>query len=759
MRRRREEDYRMIELGSPTAQPATEFDPLSSLFHLSAAPMWVHHAATLRLLDANEAALDQFGYRRTRLLELTLAELDASSAGIGAMPALVDGEPARFRLRRGDGAGIELELQPRRIEHRSCAAWLVVATDLSERLRLEQELAQSRRSEQRFQQLFDNASDWFWETDGYNRLTYLSRNVEAVLGLPVSAYLGRRLSETQGIIIEPESRRSCAAAIIQRKPYRDFIYRRKLPNGDIVWINSSGVPYHDEQGKFRGYRGIARDITAHIEAERKLRESERRFRQLFEIAADHYWEVDQHQRVTYITPNYEALTGICPTDMVGKRLDEYPNIAVDPEMGRIVLMAVRSRQPYRDFVYSIKLANGKTRWISLSGIPVFAADGSFTGYRGVGADITARVEADQAARLAQRSLHDAVSYVTQPFVVYDGHNRTLAFNQAFAELHRVPGMNTPVCQGVSFAELAAWQLRVGFYAEDAAVTASSLAAAFKSGEEYAYHLKDGRWMLVVYRRLPGDGRVGLWTDITAIKRAEADRRSLEEQLHHSQRLEALGTLAGGVAHELNNALVPVIALTKLVARKLPDESRERRNLDMVIGAAHRSRDLVDKILEFSRKESDRARECIDLADVLRRALGLMRATVPTSIGFMAEIAPTPMLEADPNQLLQVLVNLITNAAQAIGAATGTITLRLAPADGGQVVLSVCDTGCGMEEATKARIFEPFFTTRVVGEGTGLGLAVVHGIIQSHGGRIEVESRPGAGARFDIILPVRSAAAA
>jgi signal transduction histidine kinase len=180
----------------------------------------------------------------------------------------------------------------------------------------------------------------------------------------------------------------------------------------------------------------------------------------------------------------------------------------------------------------------------------------------------------------------------------------------------------------------------------------------------------------------------------------------------------------------------------------------------VVEAAQRSRDLVAKILAFSRREGEQRRESVDLGQVLREALGLMRATLPASIRIEETIVPPPPLETDPGQLQQAIVNLMTNAAQAIGDAVGTIGVRLEPApNGAHVRLSVSDTGCGMDEATKTRLFEPFFTTRDVGKGTGLGLAVVHGIIKGHGGRIEVESAPGQGARFDVILPIRPAAAA
>jgi signal transduction histidine kinase len=265
-------------------------------------------------------------------------------------------------------------------------------------------------------------------------------------------------------------------------------------------------------------------------------------------------------------------------------------------------------------------------------------------------------------------------------------------------------------------------------------------------------------MLITYRRLPGGGKVGLWTDVTAIKRAGEQHRRLEAQLQHSQRLESLGTLAGGVAHELNNTLVPVIALSKIVLRRLPEGTRERANLETVVQASERARDLVKQILAFSRKQ-ELLQETFDVAGVAVEALSMLRASIPSSIRLEQTLAATPPIHGDRRQLHQIIVNLVTNAAQAIGAAHGTIAvvLRREP-DGTHLRLSVSDTGCGMDEATRTRIFEPFFTTKAVGQGTGLGLAVVHGIVTNHGGHIDVQGAPGRGTRVEITFPLAVAAA-
>ncbi|HEX6840648.1 MAG TPA: ATP-binding protein [Stellaceae bacterium] len=236
------------------------------------------------------------------------------------------------------------------------------------------------------------------------------------------------------------------------------------------------------------------------------------------------------------------------------------------------------------------------------------------------------------------------------------------------------------------------------------------------------------------------------------------RSELEAQLFASQKMEALGTLAGGVAHDLNNTLVPMLALAKLTGRRLPEGSRERSNLDTILQASERARDLVSQILTFSRRTMPTL-QSVDLAQIVRDALKLLRASVPTTIEIEERIAVVPRLMGDAGKLHQLMTNLVTNAAHAIGDRIGKITVEIASAAGDQaageaVRLSVSDTGCGMAPAIVTRIFDPFFTTKPAGVGTGLGLSVAHGIVTQHGGRIAVDSAEGHGTRFDVYLPTR-----
>lgn len=257
-------------------------------------------------------------------------------------------------------------------------------------------------------------------------------------------------------------------------------------------------------------------------------------------------------------------------------------------------------------------------------------------------------------------------------------------------------------------------------------------------------------------------QIGAIRDVTELRAARERQMELERQLMHSQKLEALGTLAGGVAHDLNNTLVPIVALSKLALDDLPEGSPMRGDIKTIIRASERARDLVKQILAFSRKQ-DLGKQQVDLARVAREGLQMLRASLPATIQIVEQISEVPPLFGDAGELHQVVVNLVTNAAQAIGSGVGKITVSLwetseeepathAAADGSVVCLSIADTGCGMDAATVDRVFEPFFTTKGVGEGTGLGLSVVHGIVTGHDGKIAVRSTPGTGSEFTLSLP-------
>jgi signal transduction histidine kinase len=245
--------------------------------------------------------------------------------------------------------------------------------------------------------------------------------------------------------------------------------------------------------------------------------------------------------------------------------------------------------------------------------------------------------------------------------------------------------------------------------------------------------------------------------VAIMRAASVEREQLRQRLFHAQRVDALGRLAGGIAHDINNSLVPILGLTTAVMKNLPSNTEDIEALNVVCGAAEHIKMLVQQILTFSGSPTPHMR-LVDLSEFLQDALPFARATVPATIDIVTKLDAAPRIWADTGQLHQVLINLMTNAVDAIGEHQGTIAVCLSEARPIVLqrqlcaMLSISDSGCGMDEQTQKRIFDPFFTTKEVGRSTGLGLSVVYGIIAAHDGHIDATSVAGQGTRFDIFLP-------
>jgi signal transduction histidine kinase len=491
-----------------------------------------------------------------------------------------------------------------------------------------------------------------------------------------------------------------------------------------------------------------------------LRENEKRFRDFAAASSDWFWEMDPDlEFVKVLGRGGERYSQNERT----RRSFHWPSQMQNEATKEILATSLHARRPFRDLFIEFR-QDGRQRHIKISGVPCDDDQGAFRGYRGTGADVTVEREREAHARLVEERFMQALENINEGFAIYGADERLVACNDRYKRMHWRNGRDPssePVRLGMTIREIYMIRARNGLYEvppgqgiEEFADTKLANYRAFR--DHWYWQTADGRWLHISQTRTKDGGSVSLWTDLTDLKAAEVERRKLEEQLQHSQKLESLGTLAGGVAHDLNNILVPIMALTKITAAHLPEASKDRRNLLRVLQASERARDLVRQILAFSRKDES-TKQTFDLEEIVQEALRMLRASIPATIRLAEQIEPVAPLYGDPAQLHQIIVNLVTNAAHAIGESTGVVTvgLRSAPAAEGEVehvVLTVRDTGSGMEEATQARIFDPFFTTKPVGEGSGLGLSIVHGIVVAHGGRIDVSSRSGEGSEFRVTLP-------
>lgn len=296
---------------------------------------------------------------------------------------------------------------------------------------------------------------------------------------------------------------------------------------------------------------------------------------------------------------------------------------------------------------------------------------------------------------------------------------------------------------------------------------------FVEGFETQLYRKDGDkvWISINARVVRGaNGEIiyyeGTTEDITKRKKAQEETTRLELQLRQSQKMEAIGTLAGGIAHDFNNILSGIMGFTEMVQDDMPPDSRDYHRLGLVLKGAHRGRDLIRQILTFSRQTEYEQRP-VALSAIVEEGLKLLRPLLPTTTEIrFKSLTDDDTILADSGQMHQVLMNLCTNGAQAMGKKGGVLEISvtgdhfkrgdLMPIPdmkpGHYLVLKVRDTGGGMRPEIVERIFDPFFTTKAHGEGTGLGLSVVHGIVKSHGGFIRVESEPEKGSVFHIYLP-------
>lgn len=294
-------------------------------------------------------------------------------------------------------------------------------------------------------------------------------------------------------------------------------------------------------------------------------------------------------------------------------------------------------------------------------------------------------------------------------------------------------------------------------------------------EELAVRIRTGKRILDFESRL-GDlvekrtaeltrANKELRREIAERKRAEKEKEDIQKQLLQAQKMESLGTLAGGIAHDFNNILSAIFGYTELARYEFPEGTSQRSKMEGVLKAAHRARDLVEQILAFSR-QSGQEKKPLKIGPIVKETCKLLRASLPTSIAVRQNIQPeSGTVLANPAQIHQILMNLCTNAAHAMRKKEGVLKVSLVEVEldseaaahhvdlepGPYLKLTISDTGHGMNSSVMERIFDPYFTTKAPGEGTGLGLAVTHGIVKSLGGNISVHSQPGEGTSFDVLL--------
>ena len=374
-------------------------------------------------------------------------------------------------------------------------------------------------------------------------------------------------------------------------------------------------------------------------------------------------------------------------------------------------------------------------------------------------------EALSALRQSEARFRNVVQDQTELIVRYEADGTIAFVNEAYCKFF---GLSDDELLGRSLFELIPLQHRE----QVAAIIESISPDEPVVTHEQRMHRRDGeeRWFSWTNRGIIVDGEIeeyqGVGRDITQSKRMQLEKERLAQQLNSSQRLETIGTMAGGIAHDFNNILTPIIGYVELAEKDLPVDHPAVNKLRVIGEGANRARELVQHILAFSR-EAEQSREPVEIAHVVLDCVKLLRASIPRTVDIRTTVSPdTGLVLGDESQLHQVILNLCTNAAYSMRETGGTLSVELDAVQlagdqlpekselsaGNYVLIRVKDTGCGIDPNALDKIFDPFFTTKPVGEGTGLGLSVVHGIVAKHDGHIDVQSEVGVGTSFSIYLP-------
>jgi two-component system, cell cycle sensor histidine kinase and response regulator CckA len=521
-------------------------------------------------------------------------------------------------------------------------------------------------------------------------------------------------------------------------------------------------PLTDAGGQIIGAIGVALDITERQQAEHRLRASEERYRAIAEVSPAGIWHVSPDGHTIYANPAMLAMLELeNQDDLKGQTMHGFFTEAGQTEIAH----AFELRRRGLPSIYEVELLGrrGRRANVLIAGVPLFDRSGRLHSLIGTFTDISERKKMEQSLRESEERYR--AIFETNPFPIYLFDCDTLMFlavNNA-AVLHYGYSVS-------EFMHMSLLDLRLPADREAIRAEAQEGRPAAVRGLLGKHVKKDGTVIdveLSTHDLLFGGRRARLVVAVNVTERLQ-----LEAQLRQAQKMEAVGRLAGGVAHDFNNVLTVIVGYSDLVARQIGQAHPVTRDVEIIHNAAQRAKALTSQLLAFSRK-NDVAPKVLDLNVVAVDVERLLQRLIGEDVELVTKLAPEPAwIFADAGQLEQVIVNLVVNARDAMPGGgkveVAVMHVEVGPDEarrcpplkaGWHVLLTVTDTGAGMPEDVRSHLFEPFFTTKEQGKGTGLGLFTVYGSVHRHQGQIAIASEPGKGTAVSIRLPCAPAPAA
>ncbi len=618
--------------------------------------------------------------------------------------------------------------------------------------RLDRTIDQLRRAAEDWRRTFDTTTEAILILDSEDRVRRINRAACSLFDVSPEEVIGRPCAEVIHSL-SGESDDGSEAVGDGKSMSREI----RQPNIDRI-LEITETPLEGDSGKSNGRLLVITDITARKKTVLALRESEEKYRLLVENVSDLVVKVDLEGRFLFVSPSYCELFGKSEEELLGRKYLPM----VHEEDQEATREAIRSlfHPPHTCYIEQRALTKHGWRWLAWADKAILNPQGKVTSIVGVGRDITERRRTEEALHQSEERYRSLVENTLEGYFMFEHPSGKFLFvNQSFCEMFQYcvdEASAMTFWEILSEGERQSAQQKMDQLVRGRKVPSTSLTFRMMRKDGNAFDCEVSSSAVMYQGRMV----------IQGVLRDVTERKHLQEQLLHAQKMEAVGVLAGGIAHDFNNLLQSVQGYAELLLINKNLDEKMRRALDRIFWAAQRGAELTSNLLTFSRRVESHP-QSVDLNRQILELHKLWERTIPKMVRIRLDLAPNvDLISADLSQLEQVLMNLVVNARDAMPQG-GTLTISTENVEvddkqgeimegltpGKYVLLTVRDTGEGISDIHLDHIFEPFFTTKPVGEGTGLGLAMVYGIVKSHQGYVQCTSEVGRGTTFRIYLPV------